>query len=288
MNSGQVPGTPQVITHDDITDALLVLHAVARWRLIRSRWADVGRTAAEAITALAVDDGAALRDVTSRIELSGPVRSLAVQESSVPAPAEVLDSLTALIGVLTELESAGDPPRHHAAVPDYPVTVSFPVSIYLGDEAGHEQVAAAVEELALAAGLAITDREDPVLGSWFQRMRARLTSAVQSAAGQDALADVIHRAEIEVVLRPEAEVTALLMANLPALIASLHETKDTVIRVGAMLVVKCDWALYVSQLTTRQQLILDHSPGLLTAPDKILQTLGLPQGEVAISPAEPA
>jgi hypothetical protein len=166
--------------------------------------------------------------------------------------------------------------------------LAIPVSIYLGDGTSHEQVESAVEELARSAGLIITDREDPVVGSWFRRMRAKLAGAAQSPAGQQALADVAYRAELELVLRPEAEVTASLMANLASLITSLHDTKDAVIRIGAVLVVKYDWTLYVYRLTALQQLILNHSQYLLVAPDKILQALGLPQSEAAGIPADPS
>jgi hypothetical protein len=43
----------------------------------------------------------------------------------------------------------------------------------------------------------------------------------------------------------------------------------------------------VSQLTARQQLVLNHSPQLLTDPVKIFHALGLPRGESASTPGEP-
>jgi hypothetical protein len=281
MNSEQRPAGHQTVTSEDVADALSVLRAASRWALAPARWAEVRRAATEVTIALAADDGPALRSVILSIELLGPVRH-AAQTLARPAPGEVLDELTALIDMFTELESAGEPRPPRAAAR------ALPVSIYLGDDTSHEQVESALDELARSAGLIIIDREDPVLGSWFRRMRAKLAGAAQSQAGQEALADVAYRAELELVMRPEAEVTALLMANLAPLITSLHDTKDAVIRIGAVLIVKYDWMLYVYRLTTRQQLVLNHSPHLLVAPDKVLAALGLPESEAAAIPADPS
>jgi hypothetical protein len=280
MNSQQRPAEQAAVTLEDVADALSVLRGASRWELALARWTEVRRAATQVTIALATDDGPGLRAVISVIELLGPVRQ-AAQSPALPASGEVLDDLTSLIDVLTELESMGEPRQPQAGAQ------AIPVSIYLGDGTRHEQVESALEGLARSAGLIVTEREDPVLGSWFRRMRAKLERAAQSPAGQEALADVAYRAELELVMRPEAEVTALLMANLASVITSLNDTKDAVIRIGAVLVVKYDWTLYVYRLTTRQQLVLNHSPHLLVTPDKILAALGLQESEAAI-PAGPS
>jgi hypothetical protein len=46
-----------------------------------------------------------------------------------------------------------------------------------------------------------------------------------------------------------------------------------VIRVGALLIVKVEWAVAVHQLTATQQLLLVHQPQLLTSPHDILAAL---------------
>jgi hypothetical protein len=51
---------------------------------------------------------------------------------------------------------------------------TLPITIYLSNEVAHEQVEAAVEDLVAAAGGHIEHRDDPVLGSWFRRMRAKV------------------------------------------------------------------------------------------------------------------
>jgi hypothetical protein len=58
-----------------------------------------------------------------------------------------------------------------------------------------------------------------------------------------------HAADSQLVLAQDAEVTARLLQNLAPVIGSLQPTKDAVLRVGALLIVKVDWAVSVFQLT---------------------------------------
>jgi hypothetical protein len=267
------------VTRADVVDALQVLRIAARWALTPARWAEVGDAVTAAMGALAIDDRLALRASLDYLSILGPVRSAAASASQ-SAPEEVLADLTALLDALAELESIVDAQVSTASL-------ILPVSIYMSDTDGHERVEAAVEELALSAGLVIAGREDPILGSWFRRMQAQLIRAARAQVGQEALADVARRAEIELVERSEAQVAALLMAGAAPLIgSSLRDAKDAVVRFGAVLIVKRDGSLYVNQLTARQQLILNHSPHLLSAPEKIFHALGLPQGDTAAAAGE--
>ena len=83
----------------------------------------------------------------------------------------------------------------------------------------------------------------------------------------------------------DAAITATLMQNLGPLIASLDKTKDAVIRVGAMLVVKVEWRLAVYHLTPAQQFLLDHKPELATSPENIARALGAQPVQVSEPPA---
>jgi hypothetical protein len=71
-------------------------------------------------------------------------------------------------------------------------------------------------------------------------MRAAVTDAAQSHAGQEILAAGAHRADLDLVLRPEAEVAALWMVNLAPLISSLDSIQDAVVYLGVVLIVKSD------------------------------------------------
>jgi hypothetical protein len=153
--------------------------------------------------------------------------------------------------------------------------LTMPVTIYLSEETDHEHVQIAVEQLVARAGLEIVDRDDPVLGSWFRAMRAAVGNAVRSPAARQGALTAVHVADTHLVLARDAAITATLMQNLAPVIASLQNTKDAVIRVGALLVVKVDWTLNVVQLTAAQQAILDHRPRLAAAPREIVEMLNL-------------
>jgi two-component system OmpR family response regulator len=150
--------------------------------------------------------------------------------------------------------------------------VTFPVTIYLSDESVHRQVQEAVEELLNQAGAEVVDRDEPVLGSWFRRMRARVRAATSPAA-REAAAVAAHALDSRLVLAQDAAVTATMMQNLGPVLGSLQPTKDAVIRAGALLIVKVEWTVAVHQLTAAQQLLLDHQPQLLTSPHDILVAL---------------
>jgi len=256
---------------DDAAEALLVVRDVMEWSLAPARWADIDRSVAALTAALAADDDAALEEAVTTLELLGPVRGPggAALASRVPAPDAVRQRLEAAIEILRDIQApapAGSP--------------VFPVTVFLSDAAIHEEVERAVDALVQAAGLVISSRQPPVSGSWFRRMRAVLRTPV----GEEVLASAAHMAESRLVQRPDAEVTAILLQNLSPMVIALQPTKDAVVRVGAMLIVKTDWTVVIHQLTPRQQLVLDHSPSLETAPHHILHALGLPSAEPGPAP----
>ncbi|WP_158888260.1 hypothetical protein [Amycolatopsis anabasis] len=148
-----------------------------------------------------------------------------------------------------------------------------PVTIYLADGAAHDQVEAAVQDVLAAAGLAIISRGDPVLGSWFRRLKAGTREAARSPLGREALAVGTHAVESRLVLEKDAEITATLLSNIAPVINALQAEQNAVIRLGAVLVVKVDGNLMVHQLTPAQQLTLNHTPQLLKSPREILAAL---------------
>ncbi|WP_307793309.1 response regulator transcription factor [Amycolatopsis sp. MtRt-6] len=167
-------------------------------------------------------------------------------------------------------------------------TLEFPVTIYLGDESAHRQVQSAVEDLVQAAGLQIVDQDDPVLGSWFRRMRARAHHAATSGLAREAATAAAHAVDSRFVLAQDATVTATMMQNLGPVLGALQPTKDAVIRAGALLIVKVEWTVAVHQLTATQQLLLDHHPQLLTSPHEILTALNLTATKTASGSASTA
>jgi hypothetical protein len=162
---------------------------------------------------------------------------------------------------------------------------TVPITIYLSDEPAHGQVQAAVEALLVTAGLRIEARDEPVLGSWFRRMRAVPRRVASSPLARDLAATAAHAAESRIALAQDAAVTATMLQNLGPLLTALQPTKDAAIRVGALLIIKVDWIVGVHQLTAAQQLELDHRPGLATSPHDIIAALELKSAASADSPA---
>jgi hypothetical protein len=150
---------------------------------------------------------------------------------------------------------------------------TLPITIYLSDEAIHEQVEAAVEDLLATAGLRVERRDDPVHGSWFRRMWATVIAVMRTPVGREAAMVAAHAADTRLVLAQDAAVTATLLQNVGPVIASLQPTKDAVVRAGALLIVKVDWVVTVPQLTAAQQLLLDHHPELARSPHEIIAAL---------------
>jgi hypothetical protein len=155
------------------------------------------------------------------------------------------------------------------------VQATLPITIYLSDESGHEQVEAAVEDLLAAVGGHIEHRDDPVLGSWFRRMRAKVNRFVDSPLGDEVKNLATHAAESRLVHAQDATVTATMLQNLGPVLAAVQPMKEAVIRAGALLIVKMDSTLVVHQLTSAQQLRLDHQPQLAQCPHDILSALEL-------------
>jgi hypothetical protein len=157
----------------------------------------------------------------------------------------------------------------------------LPVTIYLSEEQIHDQVEEAVNDLIAAAGLQVDDRDEPVIGSWFRRMRAAAKEVTRTPAAREAALTAAHAADTRLVRAQDAAVTATLLQNLGPGIASLQPAKDAVLRIGALLIVKVDWAVSVFQLTAAQQALPDHRPQLASSPHEIIAALSLtpPSGE---------
>lgn len=255
---------------DDVAEALDAVSDAMEWTLAPSRWTEVDRSVVALTSALTAGDARALRREIEMLELLGPVRRSVSGGggTAVRAPEDVLTHGLAAIGLLKRLQA-----------PERAGPRLLPVAIYLSDESIHEQVEAAVDRLLRSAGLHIAEREEPLSGSWFRRMRAGLNSPT----AREAALTAAHAAGSGSVPRPDAEVTAIFLQNLGPVIAALQPTRDAVIRAGALLVVKVDWTVTAHQLTPRQQLVLDEAPDLEMAPRKILPALGLASAAAGVT-----
>jgi hypothetical protein len=98
---------------------------------------------------------------------------------------------------------------------------------------------------------------------------------MRSEAVREGALAAAHVADARLVLAQDAAITATLLQNLGPVLASLESTKDAVLRIGALLIVKVDWTVNVFQLTAAQQTRLDHRPQLATSPQEVINALGL-------------
>ncbi|MFD0342187.1 CATRA system-associated protein [Streptomyces sp. NPDC127117] len=264
------------IARADIVEALQVVRDVAAQELPADQWAEADAAVNALADALAQDDPEALQDALADLETLGPRRLAPTGGEPEGGTAPVR------LGILVRALERYD--RRTARPGDLG---TLPVTVYVSDAAVHEEVEAAVGTVLAAAGLTVVERDEPVLGSWFRRMRAAASRAARSPAAREAMRTALHTADARFLQRTDAEVTSLLMQNLGPLIGSLQTTKDAVVRVGAVLVVKVDWTVVVHQLTPGQQLLLDHNPDLEATPHTILAALGAsPAGNPASMPPE--
>lgn len=208
--------------------------------------------------------------------LRSVIARLYVLIQDVPPLVMAVQELERTLRDMSEYAAAGtDRSQAPAVRSSEPEPASVPVTIYLSDEAPHAGVQAAVEALLATAGLEVLDREDPVLGSWFRRMRATISRAARSRAVREGALTAAHIAEARLLLPLDAANTATMMQNVGPLLTALQPTKDAVVRIGAVLVVKVDWQVHVLQLTAAQQATLDHRPQLATSPRDVISAIGL-------------
>lgn len=220
----------------------------------------------------------------TRVQVTQVIESLVAVETGEAASADPADANTNPQRPRIRVQNAFevDPPGDDGRVTGFLVDdgqresrssdrLTMPVTIYLSEAEIHGQVESAVERLLGKADLLIEDREEPLTGSWFRRMKA----VARSPAAREAALVAAHAADTRVTLAQDAAVTATLLQNLGPVIASLQPTKDAVLRIGALLIVKVDWAVNVFQLTAAQQALLDHRPQLAFSPHEIIAALNL-------------
>jgi hypothetical protein len=108
----------------------------------------------------------------------------------------------------------------------------------------------------------------------FRQVTASLAKAIKTPAARGVLLTAVHAADSHLIQAQDAHVTAILLQNAGPVLQALQPTRDAVIRAGALLIIKADWAVYVHQLTAAQQAILDHQPHLAAAtPSEIITML---------------
>jgi hypothetical protein len=159
--------------------------------------------------------------------------------------------------------------------------------IYLADGREHAEVERAVEEWLADAGLEVVFRDDPIIGSWSRTLWVRVRTMARGQAAGEVAATVVRTLELRHYGVLDAQVTATLMQSTAQVLASLQNSKDAAIRLGAVLILKVDWVPVVTQLSAAQQLKLDHHPEMLDVPAQLLRFLGLDEADTPASGEQP-
>jgi hypothetical protein len=138
----------------------------------------------------------------------------------------------------------------------------------------------ATREALRAADIHTTGAEPPIIGSFFQRIRAwaRTDDAHRLAA------DLRRAAELRALDAAQAAVNAQQSDAVCRLIESLATAKseEAVIQIGSLLLIKVDGCVSVRELTSQEIHYLRSRPQLIQKPRALLCELQLGSADLAI------
>ena len=159
------------------------------------------------------------------------------------------------------------------ARPERPIARSIPVTIYLSDSAAHSEVQQSVTELLSALEFEVVDVLEPVEGSWYRALVARLRQALTADELADRLQKVERGVELHLLHKKQAEIDSLQAEAVARLLTALESTPSALIQIGSVLLVKVDGVPAVRNLTQQELRYLERNPGLLRNPAKIFDAL---------------
>ncbi|MBB4679787.1 hypothetical protein [Crossiella cryophila] len=152
------------------------------------------------------------------------------------------------------------------------------VTVYTTDNVG-EPLRDAVVELLQVAGFAVTGKDTPIRGSWFQRLRVRGDAKAVDKLGE--LAGKLERAaELKYIATPRSENDEREANAIAKLAEAMKDVDEVIIRTSSVLFVKTAGCVMSIVLSEEQIRCLDRNPQLMQAPAKVLDALAeLVRGE---------
>jgi hypothetical protein len=145
------------------------------------------------------------------------------------------------------------------------------IQVYLADGGNHTAVESALNDFIGALHLEVLSREDPEFGSWFRRMRGKVTS--QTPSLEEVVELAVRAAQMKTMLWPQAGIDAAQGDVLAKLITSLGSEHNAVIQIGSILLVKSNGDLMCRNLTQAELSYLERNPPLIKDPGSILRQL---------------
>jgi hypothetical protein len=166
---------------------------------------------------------------------------------------------------------------------DWSKVDNWPVSIYLADGAADagEHIAELLKHVWTELGFELVAETDPVIGSFWQRFRAKASSPEVQQALHERIVKLERAAEVRMVAVPESLANMQNAQGLAAIIKALENESAAVIQLGPLLVVKTSGAdgassIHCKTLTPVELRELERRPELLKKPDEILLLLEPP------------
>jgi hypothetical protein len=145
------------------------------------------------------------------------------------------------------------------------------IRIYLADGGNHPAIEAALNELINALHIEIIHKGGPELGSWFRRIKGKLTS--QTPSLDEVVELAVRTVQMKTMLWPQAGIDAAQGDALAKLITALGPERNAVIQIGSILLVKSNGNLMCRNLTQAELAYLDRHPTLIKDPGSILRQL---------------
>ena len=156
----------------------------------------------------------------------------------------------------------------------------WPVSIYLqdGSETEGRQVQRAVRDVLFDLGFDLTSESDPILGSFWQKARAKARDPQTKKSLGERIAKLERSAEVHLLAVPESQANMQNAQGLAAIIEALKGERAAVIQLGPLLVVKIpthdeESAILCKTLTASELKQLERHPDLLADPVKLVSQL---------------
>jgi hypothetical protein len=102
-----------------------------------------------------------------------------------------------------------------------------------------------------------------------------LSALARRTPAREAAKSAAHAVEAKTALAWDADLALKHSQSVSNVLASLTQTKDAIVRIGPILIVKVNWAVAVHQLTLAQQFDLEHAGSAALTVEETLCSLGL-------------
>jgi hypothetical protein len=145
------------------------------------------------------------------------------------------------------------------------------IQVYLANGENYAAVESALNDFIEVLHIEVLDRGNPEFGSWFRRMKGKITSETPSI--EEVIELAVRAVQMKTMLWPQAGIDAAQGDVLAKLITALGPERNAVIQIGSILLVKSNGDLMCRNLTQAELSYLERNPTLIKDPSSILRQL---------------